>query len=602
MSTGDETSRHTGDETRSHTSDLDRTSRIDELCERFESQWSRGLRPDVDSYLTEVDAELQPLLRRELETLRLELARRGDPGSGSATWPALGGVVGEYELLEEIGQGGMGHVYKARHVHMGRVVALKRLSPSLVSGDPLRASRRFRREVRATARLRHPNVVTAFDAGEHQGVPYLVMEYIEGIDLARLVRQRGPLAISDALSLLIQVARGLDYAHREGVIHRDVKPSNLHLGSQGDVKVLDLGLARIQAPEEVSTASGEASADLTSSGTFLGSVDYMAPEQALDTRSADARSDIYSLGCTLHYLLTGRSVFAGNSTLERLIAHRELPPPSLKAQRPDCPDPLDALFQRMVAKRPEDRPQSVSDLAAELEDCRRMLGPEHARPAPVQPAPFLPPRAISANFDSEPAFDSAQTVPDPALRGTRGRIDHRRLIPYVALLVFAGFAFLALRPRAPGRGGVLLMTDQLHVNGAQVKIDGVRVAQMGAVGDALPYAAFDVTAGFHEIEISKPGYKPLKTSFTVAPGGRWEISIRLFPEDAPSTPSAHEQTHPPSPEATIRTARARAAIGCDTAQASPRNSPRSPPRPPPCTLPAPPRPSRARRSRASARR
>jgi serine/threonine protein kinase len=543
-----------GDEPTVHLSDLDRTSKIDEICERFESQWRAGLRPEVDSFLTRVDSDLQPALRSELEALRLELARRGGLGADAQAWPPLGGIVGEYELLEEIGQGGMGHVYKARHVQMGRYVALKRLAPYLATGDTTRASRRFRREIRATARLRHPNVVTAFDAGEHNGVPYLVMELIDGIDLARLVRQRGPLAIADALSLLIQVAHGLGYAHGEGVIHRDVKPSNLHLGSSGDVKVLDLGLARIHKPDSPTEQLSEPSAELTAAGTFLGSVDYMAPEQALDTSRADARSDIYSIGCTLHYLLTGKAVYSGSSTLERLLAHREAPVPSLRSQRPDCPEQLDLLFQRMIAKRPENRPQSVADLAAELDDCRQALGPEHSRPGPVRPAPPLALRSPLVGVPGESAPHTASvgsgssvTVPDPGLMVSRKLPGIPRLIPYAALAIFAGFAFMLLRPREPARAGVLLMTDQHHVNGALVEIDGRRVSEMSSVSGALPYTAFEVKPGFHTVRISKPGYQPLDTSFSVHPGGRWEISIRLFPDKTTPRSPATDAPLPANP-------------------------------------------------------
>ncbi len=282
-------------------------------------------------------------------------------------------VLGNYVVLEKIGQGGMGIVYKAHHRVMDRVVAIKVLPAALAKDE--QAVRRFHREVRAAAQLVHPFIVTAFDAYEHRGSLYLVMEFVDGQDLGSLARQHGPLPVNDVLDFMLQAAKGLEYAHAMGFIHRDIKPSNLLRSRDGMVKILDLGLARslLVAAGGVSDAGGPAGAgavaddDLTRTGQVLGTVDYMAPEQSYDTHEADARSDIYSLGCTLYRLLTGEPPYLGDSVVKRVMAHREAPIPSVRERRPEVPPRLDALCRRMMAKRPEERPASMGEVIAELQ-------------------------------------------------------------------------------------------------------------------------------------------------------------------------------------------------------------------------------------------
>ncbi len=265
-------------------------------------------------------------------------------------------VLGDYIVLDRIGVGGMGHVYKARHRHMKRTVALKVISPQAMRDTA--TLKRFQREVEAAARLEHPNIVTAHDSRHDRGVHYLVMSYAEGSDLGALVKSQGPLSVDLAVECVLQTARGLAYAHGEGVVHRDIKPANLLLDKNGVVKILDMGLARIE----------DSSNDhLTSTEQVMGTVDYMSPEQAASTHDVDCRADIYSLGCTLWYLLVGQKIYEGDTMIARMLKHREAPIPSLRNARPEVPEKLETIYQRMVAKHVEDRFQRMDDVVTSLE-------------------------------------------------------------------------------------------------------------------------------------------------------------------------------------------------------------------------------------------
>ena len=318
-------------------------------------------RDEVDRFVDAIDPDDSETFARQLISQKAITSFQAR-ALLQGRWRGL--VLGNYVVLEKLGQGGMGRVFKARHKHMDRLVCLKvldssgRKSPGMVE--------RFRQEARTAAALNHPNIVVAHDADQAGGIPFLAMEFIEGTDLARLVQQRGPLPVQSAASLMLQVSQALQYAHEQGVVHRDVKPHNLLLDEAGTIKVLDMGLARFDsylAPNADATTH----ASVTTTGVVMGTVDYMSPEQAVNSRNADCRSDIYSLGCTLYFLLTGKVLYGGDTIMEKLVAHRERDVPRLKSSRDDIPPELEAIFQQMVAKDPDKRYQSMSNLADDLQ-------------------------------------------------------------------------------------------------------------------------------------------------------------------------------------------------------------------------------------------
>lgn len=284
-------------------------------------------------------------------------------------------VLGQYVLEDRIGEGGMGVVYRAVHMGMDRQVALKVLSDELLRDEM--SIRRFFQEVRTLSRLSHPNIVSAYDASHSNHRHFLVMEYVDGVDLDILVTQCGPLSVADALHIAVQISEALEFVHRRGIIHRDIKPSNVLVDRDGYVKVLDLGLAKLESQLEQS-ATPAGSNRITQPGVLMGTVDFLAPEQARNTQSATASSDIYSLGCTLFFLLTGHPPYEGETILDRLIAHRNDPVPSVRTVRRDVPRAIDRLLRQMLAKEPADRPadmRTVRDTLMQIDhDCRSQQG------------------------------------------------------------------------------------------------------------------------------------------------------------------------------------------------------------------------------------
>src|SRR5262249_9419711 len=302
-----------------------------------------------------------------------------------------GQVLAGFEILEELNRGGMGVIYKARQQGLKRLVALKVISPERLGQSD--ALRRFQREVQAAALLSHPNIVTVYSTDLTGTWPYLAMEYVPGIDLFRLVKQAGPLPIAVACGYIQQAAQGLQHAFEQGLVHRDIKPHNLMVTTPSSgptssakmknrIKILDFGLARVTTEAE----SGEqVSSSLTQAGQFLGTPDYMSPEQADDPRKVDIRSDLFSLGGTFYFLLTGKPPYPGTSLMQKLGRLFTELPPSVAARRPEVPAELDALIRKLMAREPAETLPAASQLNR---SAGRFLAKEQA--APGSPAPACP--------------------------------------------------------------------------------------------------------------------------------------------------------------------------------------------------------------------
>jgi eukaryotic-like serine/threonine-protein kinase len=280
--------------------------------------------------------------------------------------------LGKYKLLGQIGKGGMSSVYLAEHELMKRRVAIKVLPQNRVNDSSY--LERFRLEARAVAKLDDPNIVRAYDIDNEGNIHYIVMEYVDGQDLHQAVMAQGPIDYDTAADYIAQVANGLQHAHEMGLVHRDIKPANCLVDRHNTVKLLDLGLAKL-------TEDDQASLTMANEENVLGTADYLAPEQALNSHEADSRSDIYSLGCTLYFLLTGGPPFPEGSISERLLKHQTTRPESIFKSRPDAPPSLVDICETMMAKKPDERFQTAGEVAAQLKswlaDRGRSLGGGH---------------------------------------------------------------------------------------------------------------------------------------------------------------------------------------------------------------------------------
>jgi uncharacterized protein (TIGR03067 family) len=403
----------------------------------------------------------------------------------SAAAPAGGEIPPElaghprYHVLGLVGAGGMGAVYKAEHRLMERCVALKVISPGLVNNPAM--VERFRREVKAAARLAHPNIVTAYDADQAGDAHFLVMEYVEGQSLDQWVRQNGRLPVAEACEYIRQAALGLQHAFECGMVHRDVKPHNLMLTPAGQVKILDFGLARLVREAAAGPGADAASAEpgragaaaggLTQAGSVMGTVDFIAPEQAADPRRADVRADVYSLGCTLYYLLAGRVPFPEGTTLDKLTAHCERAPTPLTRLRRDVPAALARVVDRMTAKDPARR-----------------------YPTPAQAGEALAPFARGSRA--------------PGRKRIRLLVAGAAVLLGVALLVGAAVYF---------RAGAAEPTDEQKIQGAWVAVRGERDGGTPLTDDELSEMRI-VFAG-EKVRVRMPGGRS-EGMFALDPGKR----------------------------------------------------------------------------------
>ncbi len=425
---------------------LDSISDHLETCASCETQVVRmeGGRDSLLDALALPDGDVECLSEPELESVLGRVRAWSSAGDQPAT--AMldeGSRLGPYQILNKLGNGGMGSVYAAMHVPLERRVALKVLSTERMSNP--RAIARFRREMRAMGRLEHPNLVGARDAGEVDGMPYLAMDLVEGLDLGQLSKRVGSLPIADACELIRQAAAGLEHARGQGIVHRDVKPANIMLTPEGRVKVLDLGLARL-----VDASSTE---EFTRLGVVMGTLEFMAPEQLADSRQVDAAADVYSLGATLYKLLTGRPPHPrsqGGTTPQQMFAIVQAPPPSIHECRRGISQDLACLLERMLEKEPGQRLATAGAVAEALEpfaaghDLPRLfvqatqsthanagqpLAPENEMPAPTDEAA------------AGPAADLGQ-APTATLRSFHAR--RAALTTAAGLLVMVGLTWLVV--------------------------------------------------------------------------------------------------------------------------------------------------------------
>jgi uncharacterized protein (TIGR03067 family) len=394
-----------------------------------------------------------------------------------------------YRMAELLGVGGMGAVYKAEHLLMERPVALKVLNRSL-TGRPEMWDR-FRREIKAAARLTHPNIVHAYDAEQAGDSHFLVMEYVEGKSLAAVVAERGPLPVAEACDCIRQAALGLQHAHERGMVHRDVKPQNLMLTPQGQVKILDFGLARLAresvppagVPQTGPRAEGRGPEAVTQVGTVMGTPDYIAPEQACNAHEADIRADIYSLGCTLYDLLAGHAPFPEGTPVDKVLAHVERMPRPLTEIRADVPPALARVVERMLAKDPAARYQTPAEVAEAL-------------------------RAFTA-------------APSPRRR--------LRRLAAAALLAAAAAVAGAVIYVQTDRGEFVIETADDDV-AVRVNDKGVKIRDQASGREYLLRAGKrDVRTGVYEILVSElpEGIEFVTTRFTVRRGGKATATARL---------------------------------------------------------------------------
>lgn len=478
---------------------------------------------------TELTREL--VQRRALTRYQASALLQGKPN---------GLVLGTYVILDRLGVGGMGMVFRARHRRMERIVALKLLPPRATQST--QSLQRFHREVKAAGKLNHPNIVAALDADEAKGVHYLVMEYVDGVDLAAYVTRRGPLPVREAVDYVVQAAQGLQYAHNNGIVHRDIKPSNLMIDKSGSLKILDMGVARFDSQIEpeptlqdwnvLDVSDTPSKEPLTQSGTIVGTADYMAPEQARDVLHADSRSDIYSLGCTFFYLLIGRPMYNGESILEKLMAHQNEPIPVLREFCPGVSEGVENVFRSMVRKRPEERMTAMTDVIASFSRCineglwvepRRATGntvnikPNGTRAETPEPRPAVPAKPTDKRGNPEPGPRVTNRA-RPARPRSRGKKDGLSTT-FLVLLMGGATALAALVI------GLIVVAKELQKPSAtEKKVDQANKEITVEVREIRP----DPPVAGKPLTILLKGVHPKKTGlsyrYKIGTEGKWQVS------------------------------------------------------------------------------
>ncbi len=466
----------------------------------------------------------------------------GQPPVGPLSMAEIGRVLegrrlGAYQLERFIGGGGMGAVFRALDTTLDRIVAVKVLSRQQSADEEM--LKRFRNEAQSAARLDHENIGRVHAVGSEDGWHFIVFEYIEGVNLRDLVRSEGAFDVGRAINVTIQIADALEHASEREVVHRDIKPSNIIITPGGRARLVDMGLARLHV---------EARDDLTSSGMTLGTFDYISPEQARDPRLADVRSDLYSLGCTVFYMLVGRPPFADGTMVQKLLQHQQEPAPPIEPLRPDVPHRFAAAITRLMAKDPADRYQRPADLIADLlgiaaEENIDVSAAQSATVAAVEPArpsrpvagsmlPWLLPVSALAALVAwlwwmspavrrpPPSFvesSAAVTAPDQTAESVPWRVvdapaGDRETASLAAALGRAGpravieLAYDGIRDEPP----LPPVAGDVTVRGAAGRTPGIRFASSAAEGQASspPDAAWPVASGTLSIERVRVVFMP----------------------------------------------------------------------------------------------
>jgi serine/threonine protein kinase len=461
----------------------------------------------------------------------------------------------QYEVLRELGRGGMGVVYLAKNKLMDRLEVLKVVNKQLL-GDA-GATERFLREIRSAAQLIHPNIVTAFSALQVGDVLLFSMEYIEGRDLAEVVKARGPLPAVHAGSYVLQAARGLQHAFEKGMVHRDIKPQNLILdGKKNIVKILDFGLAK------ATRATGEAGEGLTGINMMMGTPDYMAPEQARDAANVDIRADIYSLGCTLYCLLAGRAPFVGGSLATKIAAHQLSEPDPVESLRSDLPPGLAGVVRKMMAKDPAQRYQKPEEVVQALTVCFKGKGKQPtAKGSPVKVFTTKPVVAskLSTKGGGKSIFEKKTIAPIAAPRQTMkecpspvARIkNEKKAWQRKKWLMAAGGAAVALMLmgliglwaagvfKVKTADGILVV--EVNEPNAEVFVDGDRMTVSWDNGGTK--AEIHVKPGTRKVEVKKNGFSAAGKELTFKDGDREIFTARLLPDQPTAkgnSPDANE--------------------------------------------------------------
>ncbi len=430
-------------------------------------------------------------------------------------------VLGNYVIQEKLGEGGMGIVYAAVHRRMNRKVALKVLPPHLLKYPE--ALNRFHREVEAAAKLIHTNIAAAFDADESGGTHFLVMEFVDGPNLSGYVKKAGPVSVPVAVQLILQTARGIGYAHGQGIIHRDVKPSNLVVHKDGVLHVLDMGLAQLLDAGEDAT--------LTRSGNVMGTVDYMAPEQALSARRVDQRADIYSLGCTLYFLLMGKSMLPEGSMAQKLLWHQQGKIPNLTQERSDIPKPLQKIWKRMVAKDPDDRPASMDEVIASLEPFLLSYDREELRLEDIGIQLDSGSGSSSGISSTHSARSFASSVSPLKKKNKKRLLVGSGTVVVLAILVSVILGVFknddpGTNPELVARFASLILTVDQAESG--VFLDGEKLGVTGSDPDKS--LTYEVAPGSHTLKISKPGFDPFEQSFDASLSNPSRLTVSLKAE------------------------------------------------------------------------